>query len=152
MKFMTKVVATAACTIATSGLFVVPMVGAAPWHISQNPFASVLVSPKEHKPNAHEAKNTDDVYKITMIARDTQFVPNVLQAKAGSKVEIRFHNEGEEPHNITFRTLPYKSATIHKGQATNVDIVTPAPGRYEFYCSVGNHAQLGMVGHLNVIR
>ncbi len=152
MKSMAKVAVAAACTLTTSGLFALPSVSAAPWHVDKNPFESVLTTDQGHKSGADNAKANDDVYHITMIARDMQFVPSVLQAKAGSKVEIRFHNEGKAPHNITFRTLPYRSATIQKGQSTKLDIVTPAPGRYEFYCSVGNHAHLGMVGHLNVTR
>lgn len=87
---------------------------------------------------------------VDVVARDFQFVPMVITARAGSHMTIELKNEGKADHNLTFRTLPLKTDTIRPGQSTTLNMTTPAPGRYRFFCSVDDHARRGMTGLLVV--
>jgi plastocyanin len=78
------------------------------------------------------------------------FDKKTLQASAG-KVTIDFTNQAQIPHNVS----------IEKGEQDvgATDTITASqtsktfdlkPGKYTFYCSVGNHRQAGMEGTLTV--
>lgn len=80
------------------------------------------------------------------------FSESQLTAPAGS-VTITLSNPGgnELPHAIEVEGngVEEETETIQPGNnaAVTVDL---APGRYEFYCPVGNHREQGMEGTLTV--
>lgn len=136
---------------ATAGIMLFGTVMTVPASPKQdaNPFASILISGAAGETSSHSTLEGTP-YTITVLARDTEFIPSVLKAKAGSKIEIRLRNEGKEPHNLTFIDLPYKSKTILSGQSTTLVLTAPPKGQYKFTCSVGNHQELGMTGVLQI--
>lgn len=145
---MTNSRTTAYCTLALAlacALPMAPVVSAADDHIS--PFARVFAGGPAAP--SHTAQTTS--VRIAVVARDTKFIPSVLYVKAGSKIQIHLRNEGKkDPHNITFRTLPYHSASIPPGKTTTLDMVAPTPGNYAFVCTIEDHASHGMTGTLVV--
>ncbi|MGZ4770720.1 MAG: cupredoxin domain-containing protein [Ilumatobacteraceae bacterium] len=74
------------------------------------------------------------------------FIRGDLTAPAG---EVRLHalNQGAIPHNVGIRG-GHISNDIQPGRDTTVDIGNLAPGEYELYCDVPDHAQHGMVAKL----
>jgi len=87
-----------------------------------------------------------------MKATDFKFTPDDPSVKAG-EVTFDLTNDGEVVHNIEIdgpkgaAELPKDIAAGESGQVT-VDL--SEPGTYEFFCPVGNHADLGMVGQVKV--
>lgn len=79
------------------------------------------------------------------------FSPNALSAKAGETVNLTYTNDDAvAPHNWVFDEAQASTDTIGGGESASVTFVAPAAGTYEFYCAVGNHRTLGMVGTFTV--
>jgi uncharacterized cupredoxin-like copper-binding protein len=74
--------------------------------------------------------------------------------KAGV-VEIELQNDGQDPHDLRVRrvggTHIFAIPLVAPGQRRTVEI-RMRPGRYRFWCSVANHAALGMQTVLRVRR
>lgn len=62
----------------------------------------------------------------------------------------------EGMHDLVIDELDFQSAQLQEGESQTVEITIPEdaqPGdEYEYYCSVGNHRQMGMVGTLTVVE
>lgn len=72
-----------------------------------------------------------------------------LTVKQGDVVTIHLTND-LGTHNFIIDELDVASITINSGQSTQVTFTATQKGTYEYYCSVGNHRELGMVGTLIV--
>jgi uncharacterized cupredoxin-like copper-binding protein len=88
---------------------------------------------------------------VKQVASDFKFSQPNATAKAG-KVSIALANKGQTTHAIEIENVngkDVKSKIIQPGQATalRVDL---KPGKYEFYCPVDGHKQMGMKGELTV--
>ena len=79
-----------------------------------------------------------------------------VRAAAGApgKVPVRFQlrNEGSLPHDIHVRRDDEElggSEAVGGGESTDTTVELE-PGEYEIYCSIGDHADLGMTGDLEI--
>ncbi len=86
------------------------------------------------------------------------FKPGTITVRAATgspgEVPVRFElrNVGSLPHDIHVRRGDEElggSEAIGGGETTRAT-VRLAPGEYELYCSIGDHADLGMTGELKV--
>lgn len=84
------------------------------------------------------------------------FKPGTITVQGGGakQVPVRFElrNVGSLPHDIHVRAGDDElggSEAIPDGE-TAPATVTLEPGDYEIYCSIGDHADLGMTGDLKV--
>lgn len=77
------------------------------------------------------------------------FKPNEITVKKGETVKIVFANAGGM-HDFVIDDLDVKTPVIQSGNTAEVEFSTDKVGEYEYYCSVGNHRQMGMVGTLTV--
>ncbi len=99
----------------------------------------------------------DEVEEANAIVIDTvdyAFSPNVIMARAGQTVRVNLKASGGM-HDFVIDELDVQSALIQAGEETFFEIVVPedaAGQEYEFYCSVGNHRAMGMVGTLVVTQ
>ena len=79
-----------------------------------------------------------------------------VRAAAGSpgKVPVRFElrNSGSLPHDLNVRRGDEELGGLEAvgGGKTSRGTVELAPGEYEIYCSIGDHADLGMKGELRI--
>jgi uncharacterized cupredoxin-like copper-binding protein len=93
--------------------------------------------------------------QLTLAASDSnglKFTKSSLKAKAGSVTITMDNPKGD--------TLPHAIAVEGKGVDKDGPIAQPGsksaitvklkPGKYQFYCPVGNHRQAGMEGTLTV--
>lgn len=81
-----------------------------------------------------------------------KFNPDEIRVKAGQTVTIKLHNAGGI-HDFVIDELDVASEESSTGEDTEVTFTVPedaAGESYEYYCGVGNHRQLGMVGMLIV--
>ena len=89
---------------------------------------------------------------LTVIGTEYAFDPAAVVLSGPGELTIRLRNKGSLAHNLKLRrdgeevggtsSLPAGK----RGSAT----VRVAPGRYEMLCTVGDHAELGMTGELQV--
>jgi plastocyanin len=78
-----------------------------------------------------------------------KFDKSALKAKAG-KVTINFDNPATVPHAVEIEGggVEEKTDVVSAGKASlTADL---KPGKYEFYCPVGDHREDGMEGTLTV--
>lgn len=77
------------------------------------------------------------------------FEPNEIRVKAGEPVIINLINN-EGMHDFVIDVLRVKSKTLKAGDTQTLTFTVDKPGEYEYYCSINNHKEMGMVGKLIV--
>jgi uncharacterized cupredoxin-like copper-binding protein len=89
---------------------------------------------------------------VDVTATDFKFDPSDPSVKPGT-VAFKVTNDGETLHNLEVEG-PSGSAELAQdldpGQDGEFTVDLDKPGKYEFICPVGNHAELGMVGEVTV--
>ena len=69
--------------------------------------------------------------------------------KKGDKVKV-IMNSVDMMHDFVIDELNIKSAIAKSGSSAEVEFTADKVGSFEFYCSVGSHRKMGMVGTLVV--
>ena len=89
---------------------------------------------------------------VKVIAREYAFDPDRLVVKGGGPLTIELENEGDLAHNlrVTRDDEEIGGTPSFPGGRTESATVRLRPGRYELLCTVGDHAELGMHGELEV--
>ncbi len=80
-----------------------------------------------------QASQPEQVIKIT--AKRFEYSPNVITIKAGVPVVLEFTSL-DRMHGFTVPDLGGIRATIEPGKVTQVRIVAPKAGTYEFHCDI----------------
>jgi len=78
-----------------------------------------------------------------------KFSPNILTVNEGDTVKITFKNT-QGFHDFVIDEFNAKSKTIQANQTDELTFVASKKGTFQYYCSVGNHRTMGMVGKLTV--
>ena len=105
----------------------------------------------EASPVAEEDADTTggEVKEFTITASSFRYAPAAMSVKKGDTVKILIKNSGGM-HDFVIDELGVKTPVIQDGEDTSVEFVAKEAGEFEYYCSVGNHRQQGMVGTLTV--
>lgn len=90
-----------------------------------------------------------EVVEFTVEGSSFKFAPNVLTVQEGDTVRITFKNVGGS-HDFVLNEFDARTTVISSGTQDVVEFVASKKGSFEFYCSVGDHRALGMVGTLTV--
>lgn len=77
------------------------------------------------------------------------FSQDKITVKQGDKVTINFSST-QGFHDWVVDEFNARTKQVNPGENTSVTFVANKTGEYEFYCSVGSHRALGMVGKLIV--
>jgi cytochrome c oxidase subunit 2 len=97
---------------------------------------------------ADQAGQQEQVIKIT--AKKFEYSPNVITIKKGVPVVLEFTSL-DRVHGFTVPDLGGVRATIEPGKVTQVRIVAPKAGTYEFHCDLFcGDGHEGMTGKLIV--
>jgi plastocyanin len=89
---------------------------------------------------------------VKVTAREYAFDPNRVVVKGGGPLTIELTNDGDLAHNIRVRGDGEEiggTPSFPSGR-TESATVRLEPGKYELLCTVGDHADLGMKGALEV--
>lgn len=78
------------------------------------------------------------------------FDPAVMEVQVGDRITIIFTNTGTMPHDWVLDEFGVRTAVLDPGESETVEFVAGTAGTYEYYCSVGNHREQGMVGTITV--
>lgn len=88
---------------------------------------------------------------LAVAATEYRFDPKSVTASAGT-LRITLHNGGTQAHDLRIQKDGQNlggTAIFGPNQSQSAHVKL-APGTYEFICSVGDHASLGMKGTLVV--
>ena len=110
--------------------------------------APVSASPSSATTAATVMTDTD-VKVFTLEAGSFYYKPNVINVKKGDKVKA-IMNSVDMMHDFVIDELNIKSAIAKSGSSAEVEFTADKVGSFEFYCSVGSHRKMGMVGTLVV--
>lgn len=83
---------------------------------------------------------------MNMDSGNFYFRPNTIQAKLNQPVTIKFNNSGF--HTFTIDELGVNQTV--SGSTGSVTFTPNKKGTFEFYCTVGNHRDLGQKGTITV--
>jgi len=97
----------------------------------------------------NQSPKSADAKEVVVTESNYKFTPNKITAKKGQKTRIVFKNSGGM-HDFRVDELQLATSIIQNGEEDFVEFTPDKTGTYEFYCSVGNHRQMGMVGTLTV--
>jgi len=86
-------------------------------------------------------------------ADEYRFDPSNVVVTGGGPLKIELRNDGSQAHDLHVQSEDGDdrggTPVFGPGQ-TKTTIVRLAPGKYEFECTVGDHAAQGMKGTLTV--
>lgn len=77
------------------------------------------------------------------------FTPATIRVNQGDTVRIIFTSE-EGTHDWVIDEFNARTNILSAGQAETISFVADQAGTFEYYCSVNNHREMGMVGQLIV--
>ena len=104
-------------------------------------------------PEQADDQTMEDEVDYSLELKSFTFTPNQLTASPGQTIKVKL-TVTQGFHDFVIDELNVKSSQMSEGQEEIVEITipsdTPVGTEYEFYCSVGNHRDLGMVGTLIV--
>ena len=102
----------------------------------------------ESQLDAMEAEETN-VKEFTVNGGNFTFDPAEITVKKGDTVRIVFNNK-EGFHDWVLDEFNAKTKQLDAGGSETIEFVADQAGTFEYYCSVGQHRQMGMVGNLIV--
>ena len=92
---------------------------------------------------------------VRVVAREYSFDPkNIVVEGGGGRVKLTLANKGSLAHNLKVEQGDRElggTPTFQSGRSES-GTVSLEPGSYTMICTVGNHAELGMRGKLEVER
>jgi plastocyanin len=89
---------------------------------------------------------------VHVVAKEYSFDPSTIVLRGPGTLRVTLSNEGSLAHNLKVLKdgeVLGGTDTFPAGQ-TESGSVRVEPGEYEFVCTVGDHAELGMKGTLRV--
>ena len=106
-------------------------------------------SPPATTPTQTSVQTSTQGKVITVSAANFSYDKPEIRVKKGEKLTIRFVNT-EGKHDIVFEGLNAQTDVIGEGQTQDIDVPTDTAGTFAYFCSVGNHRNMGMEGKLIV--
>jgi plastocyanin len=89
---------------------------------------------------------------LRVAADEYSFTPGRVTVRGPGPLTIRLRNAGELAHNLRLTKTgeDVGGTPTFEGGETKSGRVNLTPGDYEMICTVGDHAELGMTGELEV--
>lgn len=103
-------------------------------------------------PNPTSQDGASDVDEVTIdvSGKNFEFTPSEITVKQGQTVTINFTSEDGGPHDLVIDEFDVATEQVSSDETSSITFVADQIGEFEYYCSVGNHREMGMVGTLVV--
>ncbi|QQG43178.1 MAG: cupredoxin domain-containing protein [Candidatus Daviesbacteria bacterium] len=108
----------------------------------------------DSSPTASPAESTGSgataaVKEFNVTGSSFKFDPATITVSQGDTVKINFRNTAGT-HDFSLDDFNVKTKVLKADETETVEFVADKAGTFEYFCSVGNHRSLGMVGKLVV--
>ncbi|HEU0085389.1 MAG TPA: cupredoxin domain-containing protein [Candidatus Paceibacterota bacterium] len=90
-----------------------------------------------------------EVKEFVIEGNNFAFVPNTMEVKKGDKVKVVFKST-EGFHDFVIDEYGAATKQLRAPAEEVLEFTADKVGTFEYYCSVGTHRQMGMVGTLTV--
>lgn len=140
-------------------VLVLILLGGGVWYANRNDSAAPTPTPTDASqpsvPTSVPDGGSDllvppaNVVEFTVEGTGFKFTPATLTVKEGDTVRVTFKNTGGI-HDFVIDEFDVATNQINDGEEEQVEFVASKKGSFEYYCSVGNHRQMGMKGTLVV--
>jgi plastocyanin len=107
--------------------------------------ANAVVETSPTPSSTDSVTNDSNVKKFTVTGSNFSFDVKEIKVKKGDKVEIKFVN-ADGFHDWVLDEFNAKTKQFKAPGEETITFVADKTGTYEYYCSVGSHRQMGMVG------
>ena len=136
-----------AVLFAIGAAFAVPVVGCGGNSSSDNSTSNAAT------PATTSGASGGDGGTVNLTATDFKFNPSEPAVKSG-KVTFDMKNDGQVTHSLEIEDVTpghdqELEGTVSPGSSGTLT-ANLAPGKYEFYCPVDHHKQMGMTGEITV--
>jgi len=108
-----------------------------------NPITSTSTNTSTNTPSTGTTK------EFTVTGKNFSFAPATMSVKKGDTVKITFVNDSGT-HDLVVDGYNARTKVIQGGAQETITFVADKEGSFEYYCSVGQHRQMGMKGTLTV--
>lgn len=95
------------------------------------------------------ATEETDMVVVEVEGGSFYFDPDEVTVTEGDTVKIVFTNV-DGTHDWVIDEFDARTPIIQEGETSEITFVADQSGSFEYYCSVGNHREMGMVGTLVV--
>jgi plastocyanin len=114
-------------------------------------FLSQPSSPEEGVNGVEEnnGEKISGVKSFDLTGENFSFSQSEIRVRKGDTVRITFEST-DGFHDWTIDEFDAKTEQVNPGETTSVEFVVDQVGAFEYYCSVGNHREQGMIGSLIV--
>lgn len=90
-----------------------------------------------------------NVKEFTVTGKNFSFAPAAMTVNKGDRVRITFVNDSGT-HDLVIDEFNVRTKVIQGGAKETIEFVADKTGSFEYYCSIGQHRQMGMKGTLTV--
>lgn len=87
--------------------------------------------------------------EVTIEAGSFYYKPATLTAKVGQKVTIKFVSK-DMMHDFNIDELNVHAEKVKGGETNTFEFTPTKAGKFEYYCSVGQHRANGQIGTITV--
>jgi len=101
---------------------------------------------KTDKPQGETQNSPEAAVKtFNVTGQNFAFSLKEIRVAKGDKVKINFESVGGF-HDLVIDGYGQATTKVSDGQKASIEFTADKPGTFEYYCSVGSHRQMGMVG------
>ena len=143
-------------TVVIGIIAVVAVIGIAAYFLTQKPSTQTttdiqaeptVAQELQSESNGDMAEGEVKSFKVTGSA--FKFDPKTITVNEGDTVEIVFTN-AQGTHDWVIDEFSARTKVLQAGSSETIKFKATKKGSFEYYCSVGNHRAMGMVGTLIV--
>ncbi len=106
-------------------------------------------APSESPSASSPTQSDGEVKTFTIDAQNFSFSMKEIRVKKGDRVKIVLVNK-QGFHDWVIDEFNAKTKQINAGETDTIEFTADQVGTFQFYCSIGQHRAMGMVGNLIV--
>ncbi|PIT86450.1 MAG: hypothetical protein COU33_03110 [Candidatus Magasanikbacteria bacterium CG10_big_fil_rev_8_21_14_0_10_43_6] len=111
--------------------------------------ADVMVEVEGDAMASDDSADAMSAVVLNLTGKNFAFSQKEIRVKKGDTVTINFTSESGL-HDWVVDEFSAQTTKVKDGESASVTFVADKAGSFEYYCSVGSHRELGMVGKLIV--